>query len=228
MTFTLDNTIWLALRQMRDIWTSFVFSAVYFAFLGAVLAGSKDGVSDVAFTLVILILIEPVLSNRYMTWKKDNEVLRHQTFLRGLPIDSRTVVVARLISMLVSGAINVPLFFVWYWVLSDSWNSFATFFSWCVFWFGISLIGCGFSLVMEFGVSLRRWIMINLVVIAVLIAAIVIQWLVSGHELVGASQALAQNHPGFAALIGIAIGVGALIAGPALAVRVLRRREFVQ
>lgn len=228
MTFTLDNTIWLALRQMRDIWTSFVLSAVYFAFLGAVLAGSMAGVSDAAFVLVMLMLIEPVLSNRYMTWNKDNEVLRHQVFLRGLPIDSRTVVGARLISMLVAGAINVPLFFVWYWVLDDSWTSFAAFFSWCVLWFGIALIGAAFSLVMEFGVSLRRWIMINLVVVGVLIASAFIQWWMSGRALVQASQTMAQDHPWMTALVGIAIGIGALIAGPALAVRALRRREFVK
>lgn len=226
MSLNWNNAIWLAKRQMRDMWTAYVYTAVYFAFMGAVLAADTGIATEIALPVLMLILIQPAVSSRYMTWKQDNEVTRHQTFLRSLPLELGTIVAARFVAMLVAGVINIPMFFVWFWYLADEWSSVSVFLVWAVFWIGMALAGAGISLIQEFWLSIRRWSMMNFLVIMVLIVTLPPIFWLTGIRPVAWTIDYAHRSPGVLATAGFFVGVLGLVIGIVIAVRCFCRREF--
>lgn len=226
MTLNGNNAIWLAKRQMRDLWIAYPMTAVYFAFMGAVLAADTSVTIEFAHIVLMLILVQPALSTRYMTWKQDNDVTRHQEFLRGLPIGFGTIVVARLIALLAAGLINIPLYFIWFWLIGPDWSSIPVFLAWCTFWVGMALIGSGLALVQEFWLTIRRWSSINFAMIVLLLVILIPVLLVTEYRPVARSIELAEQHSWLMAFTGLAIGVLALWTGVVLAVRFFRKREF--
>lgn len=228
MTHDWSNSIWLARRQMRDLWLAYPYTAAYFAFMGAILAFGESNTLELAHILLMLILIQPVLSNRYMAWRRDNDVLRHQQFIVRLPIPFRTIISARMIAMLAAGLINIPLYFIWFWFMDSGWPSVGTYLAWIVFWVGIALVGTAFSLVMEFAVSIRKWAVTNIIIVGLLFVIVIPLLVFTDVRLIGSSISAAQDHPWMFAFIGLIIGTAALVAGPRLAEGALREREFAQ
>ena len=223
-----NNTLWLARRQMRDLWLAYVYSALYFVLMGAVMVAGEPASRDLGHPILMLILIQPVLSSRYMTWKLDNEVVRHQRFIVGQPIAFRTIVYARWVAMLVAGLINVPLYFVWFWFFDDGWSSFGAYLAWVAFWCGIALVGTAVSMVLEFACSVRKWAIINMAMVAVIFLIIIPVLIFTEVRFVDGSIDAANDHPWTMGLIGIVMGALAVAGGIKLAERALRERDFVQ
>lgn len=228
MAINWSNVIWLAQRHIRDTWSSFILTPIYFAFMGAVLALDESYSVEFAHPILMLILIQPALSARYMTWKQDNDVTRHQEFLRSLPLGFGTIITSRLISMLVAGAINVPVYFVWFWFYGYSWDSFGAFLAWVTFWVGVAMAGAGFALVQEFWLTLRSWTVLNFAIIFGLLGlALLVFW---RTDLLPVEQTmeLSDSQPLLLAILGIAIGIASLGAAVAIAIRFFRQREYAQ
>lgn len=226
MTLNWDNTLWLTARQVRDNWTAYIYSAIYFAFMGLALSSDENLGVEVALPIVIFIVIQPALSARYMTWKQDNDVTRHQVFLHSLPISFDTIIVARLLAMLLAGVINVPLLFLPFWYFGPEWNSFGNFLAWTTFWVGMGLISAGLALIQEFWLSMREWLKTNFVVVMLVLAALVAMLIFSGFRPYRQTVDLANNSPWGLALVGMALGVLGLWRCTVLAVRGFRNREF--
>lgn len=226
MSINLDNMWWLARQQMRDNIAAYLYTAAYFAFMGLVLSSDQNLGVEVAFPIIMLILIQPSLSARYMTWKKDNEVVRHQIFLHSLPIGFTNIIAARVVAMLAAGLINIPLFFLPYWFLQDGWDSNANYIAWVAFWSGIALAGTGFALYQEFRMTLVSWTKFNFVLVLSVIAVVVLVLIVTDFRPVQASIDASNSHPWVLAISGLAIGIAGLVFAFGRAVSGFRRREF--
>lgn len=223
-----SNIIWLARRQMRDLWLAYPLTAIYFCFMGAVVAYGATYPQEIAHLVLMLIVIQPVLSSRYMAWKLDNEVVRHQVFLAGLPIPFRTIVVARLIAMLTAGLINVPLYFGWFWFAVSDWPSIGAFVAWTVFWIGIALICTAGSIFLEFAVSVRKWAIINMTAMGLFFIIVIPLMIFTDIRFVADSMSFARSNPWLVALAGLVLAAVGIVASIRLGERSLRRREFVR
>lgn len=226
MTLNWNNLTWLAVRQMRDNWTSYLYSALYFAFMGLVLAADDFWTVEIAMPILMLILIQPSLSPRYMTYKNDNEVTRHQEFLHSIPITFMTIVSARAVAMLIAGVVNIPLFFIPFWYIGPKWNSLGHFFTWVLFWVGLAFAGSGLALIQEFWFSFKNWVKVNCVaVVAFAIALILMIWLLDIRPYTW-SVGVANDHPFAMAISGMVIGSVGFWIGIRIAVRSFGEREF--
>lgn len=212
---------------MRDYWPSYLVTATYFAFMGAVLAVDEWYTREFAHLVLMLILIQPSLSSRYMTWKRDNDVVRHQVFLRSLPLPLRTTIVARLIAMLSAGLINVPIYFGMMWFLGDFGLTVPHFICWSIFWVGMALLGSGVSLVQEFWLNMRRWTALNATMVVALLLLIPIMIWIVGFRPFNDSVRAAASQPFLMAVIGLVLGLIGIVAGVTIAERLYRQREFV-
>lgn len=226
MTLDWNNVIWLARRQMRDNWISYLFSAIYFGFMGMVLAVDEFWTVEFAMPVLMFFLIQPSLSPRYMTFKDDNEVTRHQEFLHSLPIGFDIIITARVIAMMVAGVINALLFFIPFWIIGPNWNSLVAYLAWVTFWMGLALAGSGLALLQEFWMSFKNWVKTNVVmVLAVVLLLFFLIWLLDFRPYTWTVN-LANEHPWVLIVVGIVIGPAGLWSGMKLAVRGFREREF--
>lgn len=226
MTLNWNNVIWLAGRQMRDNWLSYLYSAVYFAFMGLVLSTDDSWAVEFALPVLMFILIQPSLSPRYMTFKDDNDVTRHQVFLHTLPIGFDTVVSARLVAILVAGLINVPLLFIPFWYIGPEWNSLGSYLAWLAFWTGIAFAGAGLALVQEFWLSFKRWVKFNIVAVVGVILILTLIVVFIDFRPYAWSVRTAHDHPLLMVIAGLVIGIAGLWLGTVAAVRGFRQREF--
>ncbi len=221
-----NNALWLAGRQIRDNWTSYVFSAIYFAFMGLVLSADENLGVEIALPVLMFIVIQPSLSPRYMTWKQDNDVSRHQVFLHSLPIGFDVIVSARVLALLLAGLINVPVLFLPFWYLGPEWNSFGSYMAWTTFWVGLGFVGAGLALIQEFWLSMREWVKANFVLVLIVVGALVLLQIFSGIRPYRHTVDLANESPWALALAGVVLGAIGLWRGAVLAVRGFRNREF--
>lgn len=226
MTLNWNNVVWLAKRQMRDNWTSYLYSALYFGFMGLVLSTDDSWAVEFALPVLMFILIQPSLSPRYMTYKDNNEVTRHQMFLHILPIGFDTIISARVVAMVVAGIINVPLLFIPFWYIGPEWNSLSSYLAWFTFWTGIAFAGAGLALIQEFWLSFKNWIKVNVVaVVGVILLLSLMVWLMDIRPYAWSVRAANEN-PWLLAIVGLVIGIVGLWVGMVAAVRGFRRREF--
>lgn len=226
MTLNWNNTIWLAKRQMRDNWVSYLYSAVYFGFMGMVLATDEYWTVEFAMPVLMFILVQPSLSPRYMAFKDNNDVTRHQEFLHSLPIGFDTIVSARVVAMLVAGLINVPLFFIPFWYIGPDWSSVSSYLAWAVFWVGLGFVGSGLALVQEFWLSFKKWVKANVIAIVVVVTTVFLCiWLLDFRPYTWTVHA-ANDYPWMLAIAGLMLGMAGLWLGMRMAVRGFRDREF--
>ncbi len=226
MTLNWNNAIWLANRQMRDNSISYAFSAVYFLFMGFILAADNSWSVEFALPILMFILIQPSLSPRYMTFKDDNDVTRQQMFLHSLPIPFATIVQARMIAMLVAGLINAPLLFIPFWYIGPEWSSFGHFLAWSAFWIGMALVGAGMALVQEFWISFKDWIKLNFVSVLVVFAVLFVTVVFTDIRPYAWSVDTANENPWLLGISGLVVGVIGMWLGAIFATRGFREKEF--
>lgn len=223
-----SDTWWLAKLQMRDNALAYLLTFLYFAFMGLVLSADPNIGTEIALPILMLILIQPSLSSKYMSIKSDNEVVRHQLFLTSIPLSFNTIMLARVIAMLAAGVINIPVFFLPFWFLADDWSSFPHFLAWVAFWVGMGLVGTGIALVQEFRFSVRSWTHFNFAFAIILAVVLILLAVLAGFRPYAQTVRIADSHPILLAVAGLAIGVITLVASVPVAVRAFRRREFTR
>jgi len=212
------------------MWRAYLVCAVYLGLFSGFLAlGEAIEVGTYSFEFamlaVVMLLATPFFAREYMGWSTD-PVAERLTWLRTLPIGVPTIVRARVIAFLAAIPLNTIAFFGPIYV-ADAWSTDAGRFTWLMLSIiGISLLGAGITLCFEMGVRLRRWLMANLVMFAVLIAAIIglgIWFDLRAFEQV--TRAVTWNGP-LVAVICVGAGGGGFMLLGRLAERLLARREL--
>jgi hypothetical protein len=205
-------------------------SAGYLGFFSLLVAGSKSsGSGTYSFEFVVLvltlILATPFFARDYMNWKAD-PVAERLAWLRSMPIDISTIVRARALAILTALPLNAVAFFLPV-ALFDQWSMAAADFAWLVISIlGLSLIGAGITLYLELRISLRRWMLLNIVtMVAAMIAMVALGLWAHIRIFEQLTHAVEWNGP-LAAAICVTVGVVGLVVLERLAEQALCRREL--
>lgn len=224
------DVLWLAGRDIRRDWPGYLTSAAYMLVLGSLLAPgfANDDVRwgpEIAFLAMVFIMTQPFFSRDYMSWENDRVAAR-LTFLRMLPIPVDVILRSRMLALVAAGLVNVPAFFIPLYVFGDWPIGAGAFVAFVLFWTGISLIGTGYGLSMEMGVSVRRYTLTNLVVVLIVIALLTVAGVAGDVWLVSWSLERVAEHPVLMAVAGLLVGAVAYTAFGRIAADRLRRREL--
>jgi hypothetical protein len=221
---------WLARREMRQSWWGYPASAAYMAGMGALLAPqSEDGLGTVAlevpFLVLMLILTQAFFSWEYMSWENDRMSAR-LAFLRLLPIPLEVIVGSRMIRLISAAIFNVPAFFLPLWFLGEWERGPGSYVGFVLFWTGISTLATGYALCMEMAKSLRRYVLTNIGIMAVLIPLVIYLGLAHDIWAVRWSADIAADHPVLLGVGGLIVGVIGYLALGVVARNLLARREL--
>jgi hypothetical protein len=203
---------------MLQSWWGYPVSAAYMAGMGALIAPrGSDGLGSVPFELtfvvLILILTQAFFSWEYMSWENDR-MSAHLTFLRLLPIPLEVIVGGRMTRLISAAALNVPAFFLPLWFLGDWEIGAGSYFGFVLFWTGLSAFSSGYAVCMEMSSSLRRYVLTNIAIMAILIPLVIYLGLAHDVWVVRWSAGVAADHPALLAAIGvIGGGIGYLALG---------------
>lgn len=225
-----DDVLWLGVREMRRRWLAYIVSASYLLGLGLLLSlgGAPEPGSFAAefvILIILMILTEPFMSRDYMSWSNDL-VAAHLTFLRTLPIEPRTIVQSRMLALVIAGVLNVPAFFVPIYLLGDWTMGFGHYLCFVFTLTGLSLIGTGVGLCLELGTTLRRYVLVNCVLLVILTVTIILPgWQFDFWIIEWIARITDTNGP-LVAVASIAIGIVAYVLLGRLAERLLLRREL--
>lgn len=221
---------WLVGQDIRRTWVSYIASAAYLGLLSLlIVAGSGIEVDTIAFEIVMFavatILWIPFFSRHYMSWHSD-PVAERLTWLRSLPISVRTITRSRMLANVPALPLNVIAFFLPIY-LAGTWSLGDAQFLWFVIsLIGISLIGAGINLCLELAVSLRRWLVLNVLVLVPAIALMgLLAWRLDFMMVSWLAQVAGERGP-LLALMCVALGVAGYVLLGRLAEDLLRRREL--
>lgn len=226
----LSDVLWLAVREIRRRAMSYIVSAAYLLGLSLLLSlggGPRLGSFAAEFVILIMLMIltEPFMSRDYMNWSND-PVAAHLTFLRTLPIPARTIVQSRMLALVVAAVLNVPAFFLPIYLLSD-WSMSAGQFLWFALSLtGLSLIGTGIGLCLELGTTIRRYSVVNSVLIAVLAVVILLLGFRFDFWIVERFARLTETNGPLVAVTCVIVGIIGYVLLGRLAERLLLRREL--
>lgn len=228
---SLNDAMWLAGQDIRRTWLAYPASALYIGLLGLFwgLSGAMDpGTYSFEFIMfaIGIILATPFFARDYMSWSTD-PIAERLAWLRMLPIGVPTIVRARALALLVALPLNAIAFFTPVW-FGGGWQMSGTTFLWfCLAITGVSLVGAGSTLALEMSVGIRRWIIINILTIMIVIVVMFVIGLgLDFRVFEQLARAVAWNGP-LVALISVATGGLVMFVCIRLAEDGLRRRELV-
>lgn len=225
-----DDVFWLAGWDIRRAWQSYPGSALYLGLISLFVLGSKAAeIGSVSFEFIMfamgVLLATPFFASDYMSWAKDPTAER-LAWLRTLPIGVPTIVCGRTVALLAALPLNVIAFFTPAW-LGGGWGMSAGTFLWFVLaMIGVSLVGAGSTIALEMSIGIRRWIITNIITIAiVLVVIIVLKIWVNFALFEQLARAVEWNGP-FVAGMCLVTGMIVLLGCVRLAEQGLRRREL--
>lgn len=227
---TLEDVIWFAGQDIRRTWPAYPASALYLGIL-ALFFGLSDamaiGTYSFEFVMIAmaLLLATPFFAREYMSWWND-PIAERLAWLRVLPIGVPTIVRGRALAILAALPLNAVAFFIPVW-FGGAWEMSTGGFLWfCAALVGVSLVGAGVTLALEMGLSIRRWVIVNIVsMVLVIIAMLVIGLALDIRIFEQLSRAVAWNGP-MAAVLCLAGGAISFFGCVRLAEDLLRRREL--
>jgi hypothetical protein len=195
------DAFWLARREMRKAWPSYVLGASIVSFSGAVAAVSLSwGVTefeaavlpnhgaeelygaffaDYIFLLVCALLGANTLLIGYYSQNWRDASSSRLPFLGDLPISAGALVGGRALCMLFTLALSALAFFVPVYLFSDLGEEFGTgtYLAFCGLWVGYGLLGAGLLLLLGFGVDVRAHAIASYAfAIALMVAVLVLDW----------------------------------------------------
>ncbi len=223
------KSLWLAKREIKRAWLSYVLSGLFVLFLGFSALVSLSGVfelegfgaggqrmeehfnaffADFLFLLVCAFLGVNVISGDYTPDRHDTCSSR-LVFLRSLPIPAESLVGSRALSIRFALVLNAPAFFLPAFFLSDL-GELGTSYVWFAgTWVGYCLLASGLWLLLELTVSDRVYARIYLGLTASLMAVLaLLEWTLE-LGLVGRTVELARNYGPLPAILSILAGAAA-------------------
>ena len=211
------DAFWLARREMRRAWLSYVVGAMIVSFLGLTAAVSLSlGVSefehfvlrhdrteelygaflaDYLFLLVLAVLGANTLLLKYFTQHWRDTSSSRLALLSRLPISAGALVGSRALRMLLTLVLGALTFFLPVYFFSDLGAELGAgaYLSFCGVWVGYGLFGAGLWLLLGFGVDSRTHALASYAfAIALMVAVLVLEW-TADLSLVERSSQLAQG-----------------------------------
>ncbi len=241
------EAFWLAKREMKRTWLSYVLTCLFVLFLGFFAVVSLSGVfefegfgagvrrvedhynaffADYLFLVVCAFLGVNAISRDYtLIWR--DPFSSRLVFLRSLPISAGSLVGSRALSMLFALLLNAPAFFLPAFFLTDLGGLGTTSYLWFAgVWIGYSLLGSGLCLLFELSVSARVYALISFGFAASLMVVLaLLEWTLH-PSLVGRTAELAQSYGALPALFSILSGGAAFALLALVTARRLEKRDF--
>jgi hypothetical protein len=244
------ESLWLAKEEMKWAWPSYVLSVSIVLSLGlaaavslsfgisgfeaAVLRGRRTEelygafFADYLFLLACAVLGANTLF-RYYTRNWRGTFSSRLAFLRSLPISAGVIVGSRALGTLFALVVGTLAFFVPVFFLSDLGEELGirAYLYFCAVWIGYGLLGSGFSLFFEFGVSGRSYALISYLFALPLMITVVFIETTEYAGLVGRVALMAQDsHGTLLAGFSMLIGGAAFLLLSRLTARRLRTRDL--
>jgi hypothetical protein len=242
-----DDAFWLARKEVRRSWPSFVLTGLFFVFLGFFAVPSVSGIFelegfgaggrrieafynalfvDYLFLVVCAFLGVRAVSGDYALYWRDPLAAR-LVFLRSLPISADSLVGSRALGMLLALLVNAPAFFGPALLLTDLGELGASYLAFAGIWVGYALLASGLCLLCELTVGGRAYARIYFGFAAALMVELaLLEWTLD-LRLVGRTAELAQG--GYGALLAafsVLAGGAAFAVLARVTVRRLRKRDF--
>ena len=241
------DAIWLARKEVRRTWVSFVLNGLFFLFLGFFVVPSVSGVfelegfgaggrkiegfynalfADYLFLMICAFLGVRAVSRDYTLSRRDPLASR-LLFLRSWPISADSLVGSRALGMLLALLVNAPAFFGPAFLLTDLGELGASYLAFAGIWVGYALLASGLCLLCELTVGGRAYARIYFGFAAALMVELaLLEWTLD-LRLVGRTAELAQG--GYGALLAafsVLAGGAAFAVLARVTVRRLRKRDF--
>jgi len=228
---TCAQSFWLAKREMKHAWLSYVSSASIIVGLGSVAAVSLSfgltefeammvrgpGMeafygaffSDYLFLLVCAVLGANGLLLGYYARNRRGTFARKLRPLRNMPVSAVALVGSRALGTLFALVVGALAFFVPVFFLSGLGEELGvkTYMYFCAVWVGYGLLGSGISLFFEFGASGRVYTLISYGFAIPLMIAVMLLETSRYAGVVGRVAVMAQGGHG-ALLAGLSISLG--------------------
>jgi hypothetical protein len=241
------DAIWLARKEVKRTWLSFVLTGLFFLFLGFFVVPSVSGVfelegfgaggrriegfynalfADYLFLMICAFLGVRAVSRDYAFSRRDPLASR-LLFLRSLPISADSLVGSRALGMLLALLINVPAFFGPAYLLTDLGELGASYLAFAGIWVGYGLLASGLCLLCELTVNGGAYARIYFGFAAALMAELaLLEWTLD-LGLVRRTAELAQSGYGaLLAVLSVLAGGAAFAVLSRVTVRRLRKRDF--
>lgn len=240
------DAFWLARKEMRRTWLSYLLTGLFVLFLGFFVVPSVSGVfefegfgargqrtedfynaffSDFLFLVICAFLGVNAISRDYtLAWR--DPFSSRLLFLRSLPIPAGSLVASRVISMLFALVLGAPAFFLPAFFLSEL-SEIGTSYLWFAgIWIGYGLLGSGLCLLCELTVSGRVYTLIYFGFAASLMVVLaLLEWTVD-LSLVRRTAQLAQSYEALPAVLSILAGAAAFAVLSRVTVRRLQKRDL--
>jgi hypothetical protein len=245
------QSFWLAKREMKHAWLSYVASAAIIVFLGSVAAISLSfGLSefetmivrgpgmeafygaffsDYLFLLVCAVLGANGVLLGYYAQNRRGTFARKLRPFRNMPVSAVVLVGSRALGALFALVVGALAFFVPVFFLSDLGEELGvkTYLCFCAVWVGYGLLGSGISLFFEFGTSGRVYTLISYGFAIPLMIAVVLLETTGYAGLVGRVSGMAQGgHGALLACFSILLGGAAFLLLSRARVHRLLTREL--
>jgi len=240
------ESLWLAKKEMKRAWLSYVLSGLFVLFLGFFVAVSLSGVfefegfgageqrmeeyydaffSDYLFLLVCAFLGVNVISRDYTLVWQDTFSSR-LLFMRSLPISTRSLVGSHRISMLFALVLGAPAFFLPAFFLTDLGELGTSYLWFCGVWIGYSLLGSGLWLLFKLTVNGKVYTLISFGFAAALMVVLaLLEWTLD-LRLVGRTAQLAQSYGALPAIFSVLAGGAAFALLSRITVRRIEKRDL--
>ncbi len=220
-----SEALWLAKKDIRRAWISYPASGLLVLVISILVTPTLDGFedggagfesafeaffADYMFLIMGAILAVNSLSRDYMRVWTDDVFSQRLSFLRSLPVSTKSLVASRVSSMLFAIPFTVPAFFLPVFFLSDL-REMGFSYVWFVgIWLGWSLAYAGLTLLCELAVSGKVYVWFSVAFIAGLIAVLaLLEWSVR-LGLVERSASLTLEFGPLAAITSLLTGGAAL------------------
>jgi hypothetical protein len=240
------GAFWLARKEVKRAWLSYLLTGLFVSFPGLFAAVSLTGVfefegfgaggqrmegyynaffSDYLFLLVCAFLGVRAFSRDFTLVWRDNFSSRLH-FLRSLPIPAGSLVGSRALCMLFTLLLGAPAFFLPAYFLSDLGELEASYLPFCGVWIGYGLLASGLCLLFQLTVSGKVYALISSGFAASLVVFLaLLEWTLD-LSLVGRTAELAQSYGALPAISSILAGGAAFALFLRLTTRRLQRRDL--
>jgi hypothetical protein len=240
------GAFWLARKEMRRTWLSYVLTGLFVLFLGFFVVPSLSGVfefegfgargqrmedfynaffADYLFLVICAFLAVNAISRDYTLIWRDTFSSR-LLFLRSLPIPAESLVASRALCMLVALVLNAPAFFLPAFFLSDLGELGTSYLWFAGIWIGYGLLASGLCLLFELTVSGRVYALIYFGLAASLMVVLaLLEWTLD-PSLVRRTAELAQSYGPLPAVFSVLAGAAAFALLSQVTVHRLQKRDL--
>lgn len=240
-----NDALWLARRDVRSSWASFpaeFVAGLVLGLLGAAqyrnaLVGSVETLGQVVLDFFLLSIVAVLgvnlLFNRdYFREISDESFNGRLSFLRSLPVSAKSIVSARVCSMLLTLVCAVPVFFLAPYFVYGGLQELIGFgdYVWYLgVWLGYALVAVGAFTLSNFGFNWKareKWLPLTVALIGAYGIIVLVSNLALEDGLALSLIELARTYGPLAAAVSILVGCAALAVCVGVAAKRLSRRDI--